>query len=179
MRQGGYFIIAIHGYNGHSNWKNKDAVPCPNVWFVGKGKQYTYGGVFVSDVRKFREFDEAAVHIEKLIRDRENNHWTYEIMYLTGKWWLDKPDALDAFHEIDSSQEACVIDHILLTKEINAQQEVFDRMCKPAFEMKTRDPETQHKLDLQIALLDSLMRKSAELAAICGYPQEEVNIATV
>lgn len=123
-RIGGKFVIAVHEYED----TQYGAAAYPTCWFVS-GRKYTLGAN-LGKIKKFASFCDA----EKYINSRQlkySENRSFEILYLTGKWW-EEGNPLNQFHSLEN-ETAESIDCNLIDQEIQvntALLKTFQRLLK-------------------------------------------------
>ncbi len=114
---GGKYVIAVHGYND-TQYGEADY---PNFWFVS-GRKYALGSN-IDKIKKFNSYQEAENYISSQKPQYTKNR-TFEILYLTGKWWK-KDEKLHSFYPLDDESPE-TIDTKLIDKEITATKSHLD-----------------------------------------------------
>jgi hypothetical protein len=142
---GGKFVIAVHGYKD-TQYGEADY---PSYWFVS-GRKYTLG-TNLDKIKKFDSFYDA----EKYISSRQPKYTanrSFEILYLTGKWWKEG-ETLNQFHALED-ETAESIDCKLIDQEIDANVGLLKTYQRSLKDLSNRSIKTKEEYLQKISSLE-------------------------
>lgn len=137
----GQYVIAVYGYKD-TQYGEADY---PDSWFVS-GKKYVLGKN-ISKIKKFDSYQEAEHYIKSRTSPYTRNR-TFNILYLTGKWWI-KDQILSSFFSLEK-KTAEAIDMEIIDDEINAIQLLLKVLKKILADLSEGALKKKEEYSLQI-----------------------------